>query len=122
MVSVRVRSSYVPPRTSTDGDVLEISNIIMHEDLDKYVYFNDIALIKVRIATRCTNIPRARVFYWCIGYTRVCKVVTFIKLVAKKSGGVWRKVASYRTAGEGKRRTPGWSSLCRDWLETNSGK
>lgn len=50
------------------------------------------------------------------------KVVTFIKLVAKKSRGVWSKVASYRTAGEGKRRIPGWNSLCRDWLETSTGK
>ncbi|XP_020300289.1 polyserase-2-like [Pseudomyrmex gracilis] len=43
-ISVRVRSSYV----SMAGDVLEISNIVIHEKFDKYVYFNDIALIKLR--------------------------------------------------------------------------
>lgn len=42
-VTVRVRSS-----NFSAGDVLEISNIVMHENFDKYVYFNDIALIKVR--------------------------------------------------------------------------
>ncbi|XP_018311381.1 uncharacterized protein [Mycetomoellerius zeteki] len=43
-VSVRVRSSY----TSTDGDVLEIDNIVVHENFDKYVYLNDIALMKLK--------------------------------------------------------------------------
>lgn len=117
MVSVCVRSSYM----SADGDVLEVDNIVVHENFDKYVYFNDIALIKVRTSVRCANIPRACVLL-VYRVRTYAKVVTFIKLVAKKSRGVWRKVASYRTAGEGKRRTRGRSSLCRDWLGTNSGK
>lgn len=45
IITVRVRTSVV----STDGDVLEISNVVVHPNFDKYVYFNDIALIKVRI-------------------------------------------------------------------------
>jgi len=48
MVSVRVRSSYI----SKDGDVLEIDSIVVHENFDKYVYFNDIALMKVCISIR----------------------------------------------------------------------
>ncbi|XP_018359333.1 PREDICTED: trypsin-3-like [Trachymyrmex cornetzi] len=44
MVSVRVGSSY----TSKDGDVLEIDKIVMHESFDKYVYLNDIALMKLK--------------------------------------------------------------------------
>ncbi|KYN07849.1 Trypsin-1, partial [Cyphomyrmex costatus] len=43
-VSVHVRSS----STSTDGDVLEIDNIVVHEYFDKYVYYNDIALMKLK--------------------------------------------------------------------------
>ncbi|XP_011166800.2 trypsin-1 [Solenopsis invicta] len=43
-VSVRVRTS----RASMDGNVLEIDNIVVHEKFDKYVYFNDIALIKLK--------------------------------------------------------------------------
>ncbi|XP_077275503.1 transmembrane protease serine 9 [Temnothorax americanus] len=43
-VSVRVRSPYI----SKDGDVLKIENIVMHENFDKYVYFNDIALMKLK--------------------------------------------------------------------------
>ncbi|XP_014482248.1 PREDICTED: trypsin-1-like [Dinoponera quadriceps] len=45
MITVRVRTSNI----STGGDVLEISNIVVHENFDKYVYFNDIALIKLKI-------------------------------------------------------------------------
>lgn len=48
-VSVRVRSSYT---CTLYGHVLEISNIVIHEKFDKYVYFNDIALIKVCILNR----------------------------------------------------------------------
>jgi len=114
IVSVRVRSSY----TSKDGDVLEIDKIEVHENFDKYVYLHDIALMKVRISIYWTNILRARILLvYCM---RLCKVVTFIKLVAKESCRVWRKVASYCTAGKWK--TSGWGPLCRDWLETNSGK
>jgi len=108
-VTVRVRSSYI-----SDGDVLEIDNIVVHENFDKYVYFNDIALMKVRIFAEQASYAH----FIGLSRARVCKVVTFIKLVAKESCGVWRKVASHRTPGEGKRRTPGWNSLCRDWLET----
>ncbi|XP_011694180.1 PREDICTED: trypsin-1-like [Wasmannia auropunctata] len=43
-VFVQVRSSYL----SMDGDVLEIDNIVVHENFNKYVYFNDIALIKLK--------------------------------------------------------------------------
>ncbi|XP_067215710.1 trypsin-1-like [Linepithema humile] len=42
-VTVRVRSA-----NFSTGDVLEISNIVMHENFDKYVHFNDIALIKLK--------------------------------------------------------------------------
>ncbi|XP_032683068.1 trypsin-4-like [Odontomachus brunneus] len=45
MITVRVRTSVV----STGGDVLEISNVVVHQNFDKYVYFNDIALIKLKI-------------------------------------------------------------------------
>lgn len=112
-VTVRVRSSYI-----SDGDVLEIDNIVVHENFNKYVYFNDIALMKVRIFAE----QAFRAHFIGLSRVRVCKVVTFIKLVAEEPCGVWRKVASHRTPGEGKRRTPGWNPLCRDWLETNSGK
>ncbi|EFN73595.1 Trypsin-1 [Camponotus floridanus] len=44
-VSVRVRSSYI---CAICGDSLEISNIVIHEDFNKCVYFNDIALIKLK--------------------------------------------------------------------------
>jgi len=74
MVSVRVRSSYI----SKDGDVLEIDSIVVHENFDKYVYFNDIALMKVCISIRWTNIPRA-----CISLVyrmrAYAEYVTFIK-------------------------------------------
>ncbi|XP_018401044.1 PREDICTED: trypsin-4-like [Cyphomyrmex costatus] len=50
-VSVHVRSS----STSTDGDVLEIDNIVVHEYFDKYVYYNDIALMKVRISIQTSH-------------------------------------------------------------------
>ncbi|XP_011863832.1 PREDICTED: trypsin-1-like [Vollenhovia emeryi] len=43
-VSVRVRSSYI----AMDGDVLGVDNIVVHENFDKYVYGNDIALIKLK--------------------------------------------------------------------------
>ncbi|KAL6435778.1 hypothetical protein ACFW04_005575 [Cataglyphis niger] len=44
-VSVRVRSSYTCTQC---GHVLEISNIVIHENFDRHVYFNDIALIKLK--------------------------------------------------------------------------
>ncbi|KAM0724861.1 Trypsin-1 [Formica fusca] len=44
-VSVRVRSSYI---CTLCGNVLGISNIVIHEKFDKYVYYNDIALIKLK--------------------------------------------------------------------------
>lgn len=44
-ITVRVRT----PLVSSGGDVLEISNVFIHPNFDKYVYFNDIALIKVRV-------------------------------------------------------------------------
>jgi len=43
-ISVRVRSSLL----STGGDELEISRLVVHEHFDKHLYFNDIALMKVR--------------------------------------------------------------------------
>ncbi|XP_043256098.1 serine protease 53-like [Colletes gigas] len=44
-VSVRVRSDTL----SSGGDELEVSNIVVHEDFDKYVLLNDIALIKFKL-------------------------------------------------------------------------
>ncbi|XP_012350936.1 trypsin-1-like [Apis florea] len=44
-VTVRVRSSML----STDGDQLEVGNIVVHQDFDKYVLLNDIALIKFKL-------------------------------------------------------------------------
>ncbi|CAL1683638.1 unnamed protein product [Lasius platythorax] len=45
-ISVRVRSSYVHCKQC--GNVLEISNIVVHENFNKYVHFNNIALIKLK--------------------------------------------------------------------------
>lgn len=42
-MTVRVRSSML----FVEGDELEVANIVVHEDFDKYVLLNDIALIKV---------------------------------------------------------------------------
>ncbi|EFN81464.1 Trypsin-1 [Harpegnathos saltator] len=44
-ITVRARTSVV----SAGGDVLEISNAVVHQSFDKYVYFNDIALVKLKI-------------------------------------------------------------------------
>lgn len=66
-VSVRVRSSYI----FTDGNVLEIDSIVVHEKFDKYVYFNDIALMKVRISLFAEQTSRAYVFYWSIACARM---------------------------------------------------
>ncbi|GAB1865468.1 Trypsin-1 [Camponotus japonicus] len=44
-VSVSVRSSYI---CAICGNSLEISKIVIHEDFNKWVYFNDIALIKLK--------------------------------------------------------------------------
>ncbi|XP_029161316.1 serine protease 53-like [Nylanderia fulva] len=46
IISVRVRSSYV--NCNSCGNVLEISNVAIHEKFDKYEYFNDIALLKLK--------------------------------------------------------------------------
>ncbi|RLU27368.1 hypothetical protein DMN91_001170 [Ooceraea biroi] len=43
-ISVRVRTSFI----STGGDELEISNLVVHKRFDKYLYFNDIALMKLK--------------------------------------------------------------------------
>ncbi|XP_012525223.2 trypsin-1 [Monomorium pharaonis] len=43
-ISVRVRSSFI----SMDGDVLEIDNIVVHENFHQHLYFNDIALMKLK--------------------------------------------------------------------------
>ncbi|XP_076619477.1 trypsin-4-like [Colletes latitarsis] len=44
-MSVRVRSDTL----SSGGDELEVSDIVVHEDFDKYVLLNDIALIKFKL-------------------------------------------------------------------------
>ncbi|XP_003402914.1 trypsin-4-like [Bombus affinis] len=44
-MTVRVRSSTL----FVGGDELEVANIVVHEDFDKYVLLNNIALIKLRI-------------------------------------------------------------------------
>lgn len=44
-VLVRARTSAL----SAGGDELEVCNVVVHEDFDKYVLLNDIALIKVRV-------------------------------------------------------------------------
>ncbi|XP_076178984.1 trypsin-1-like [Ptiloglossa arizonensis] len=44
-VSVRVRTGVL----SNGGDELEVRNVVVHEDFDKYVLLNDIALIKLKI-------------------------------------------------------------------------
>ncbi|KAH0950523.1 hypothetical protein HN011_001114 [Eciton burchellii] len=43
-ISVRVHTSLV----STGGNELEISHLVIHEYFDKYLYFNDIALMKLK--------------------------------------------------------------------------
>ncbi|XP_076748955.1 trypsin-4-like [Xylocopa sonorina] len=45
VVNVRVRTS----TTSSGGDQLQVSNIVVHEDFDKHLLGNDIALIKLKI-------------------------------------------------------------------------
>lgn len=42
-MTVRVRSSTL----FVGGDELEVANIVVHEDFDKYVLLSNIALIKV---------------------------------------------------------------------------
>ncbi|XP_003705465.2 trypsin-1 [Megachile rotundata] len=44
-VTVRVRASNL----YNDGDTLKVTNIVVHENFDKYVLFNNIALIKLKI-------------------------------------------------------------------------
>lgn len=43
-ISVRVGTSFL----TASGDELGISNVVVHKHFDKYLYFNDIALMKVR--------------------------------------------------------------------------
>lgn len=115
-VSVSVRSSYI---CAICGNSLEISNIVIHEDFNKWVYFNDIALIKVCIFNRWANIQHIYVIgLSCIWHCYRDKLVTFIILVAKESRRVRRKVASYRAPREGEWTSQGWNTLCRYWLET----
>ncbi|XP_017754913.1 PREDICTED: trypsin-4-like [Eufriesea mexicana] len=45
VVTVRVRSSTL----DADGDKVEAGNILVHDDFDKYVLLNDLALIKLKI-------------------------------------------------------------------------
>lgn len=92
---------------------------MIHENFNKCVHFNDIALIKVRIFNRWANMQYIHVIdlssIW--RYYRD-KLVIFIILVAKESRRVRRKVASYRTPREGEWTNSGWNTLCCDWLET----
>ncbi|XP_076664215.1 trypsin-1 [Andrena cerasifolii] len=44
-VLVRARTSAL----SSGGDELEVCNVVVHEDFDKYVLLNDIALIKLKV-------------------------------------------------------------------------
>lgn len=49
--SADLSTVYVRARTTAladGGDELEVCNVVVHEDFDKYVLLNDIALIKVR--------------------------------------------------------------------------
>ncbi|CAL7945079.1 unnamed protein product [Xylocopa violacea] len=45
MVTVRVRTS----SPSSGGDQLRVSDIVVHQDFDKYILVNDIALIKLKV-------------------------------------------------------------------------
>lgn len=47
-MTVRARTSTL----SVGGDELEVANIVVHEDFDKFILLNDIALIKVRNNSR----------------------------------------------------------------------
>jgi len=108
-ISVRVHTSLV----STGGNELEISYLVIHEYFDKYLYFNDIALMKVRA------FPLARLLL-CV--FSLCELVALVELAAEKPRGVRREAAPHRIARKAGRKAPGWNALHRDWLETYSGK